>query len=224
MLTRRGFVSRVAGSLTAVLPLDLPLPSRIEKRPGRVLLDLGEQCGLPESLSGYAGALAGLPVRATRADAQSLARCTLLIVPAAVGLAPSAVGAIVSCLRAGGTVLLESGAGFASPQEYQLHRAMLRDYFGIHVGAAVTLWSPPLSRGIPYVDYTWPCRARIRDFSRVAPLEEQGEIIARVDGLPVSLKRCSRRGTLIFLGSPLGPALWAGDVDAKRWLCHLVAR
>lgn len=211
MLTRRGFVGCVAGSLTAVLPLDLC--RRIET-PKPVLLDLGEHCGLRESLSGYASALA---------EAPAPSRCALLIVPAAVGLPPSAVRAIVSGLRAGGTVLLESGAGFASPQEYQLHRAMLRDYFGIHVGAAVTLWSPPLSRGIPYVDYTWPCRATVRDFSRVMPVEGPGEIIARVHGMPVSLKRRSRRGTLIFLGSPLGPVLLAGDAEARRWLYQVVA-
>jgi hypothetical protein len=212
VLTRRGFVGCVAGSLTAVLPLDLC--RRIET-PKPVLLDLGEHCGLRESLSGYASALA---------EAPAPSRCALLIVPAAVGLPPSAVGAIVSCLRAGDTVLLESGAGFASPRGYEVHRAMLRDHFGVHVGPAVALWSPPpRSRGMPYVDYTWPCRATVRDFSRVVPVEGPGKIIARVDSMPVSLKRSSGRGTLIFLGSPLGPVLLAGDAEARRWLSQVVA-
>src|SRR5256885_8822548 len=53
----------------------------------------------------------------------------------------------------------------------------------------------------------------------MVPLRRQaGEVIARVDGLPVALKRSSGRGNLIFLGSPLGPALWAGDAEARRWL------
>jgi len=26
------------------------------------------------------------------------------------------------------------------------------------------------------------------------------------------------RGNLIVLGSPLGPALWAGDIEARQWL------
>ena len=222
MLTRRRFVGRVAGSLAAVLPLDLP--HRIGPRPGRVILDLGEHCGLRESLSGYTSALGclGAPVRG--ADARSLSRCGLLLVPAAVDVPPPAVAAIVGCLRAGGTVLLESGAGFASARDYAVHRAVLRDHFGVDVGAAVALWSSPREQGIPYVDYTWPCRARVRDFSRVVPVEGPGEIIARVHGMRVSLKRRSGRGTLIFLGSPLGPALLAGDGDAKRWVRHLVAR
>jgi hypothetical protein len=76
---------------------------------------------------------------------------------------------------------------------------------------------------MPYVDYTWPCRATVRDFSRVVPVEGPGKIIARVDSMPVSLKRSSGRGTLIFLGSPLGPVLLAGDAEARRWLYQVVA-
>ena len=38
------------------------------------------------------------------------------------------------------------------------------------------------------------------------------------DGLPVALKRPSGRGRLMFLASPLGPALWAGDSEARGWL------
>src|SRR6266571_3700339 len=48
--------------------------------------------------------------------------------------------------------------------------------------------------------------------------EGEGEVIAWVDDLPVALKRPGGRGNLIFLGSPLGPALWAGDAEARRWL------
>jgi hypothetical protein len=43
-----------------------------------------------------------------------------------------------------------------------------------------------------------------------------------VDGLPVGLKRPWGRGKLIFLGSPLGPALWVGDLQARRWLAQVL--
>ena len=93
---------------------------------------------------------------------------------------------------------------------------------GVHIEAPVRLWPGRGARGVPYVDYRWPSSAKIRDFSRVVPLgrqsEGEGEIIARVEGLPVALKRRLGRGHLIFLGSPLGPALWAGDAEARRWL------
>ena len=90
----------------------------------------------------------------------------------------------------------------------------------VAIGVPVQLWSAHTSsQGIPYVDYSWPHSAKVRDFSRVVPLGPQaGDVIAWVDGLPVALKRQDGRGTLLFLGSPLGPALWAGDAEARRWL------
>ena len=114
-------------------------------------------------------------------------------------------------------MILESAAGFAAEADFRAHRAELSDFLQVHVDAPVRLWTA--GQRIPYVDYSWPHSAKIRDFSRVVPLAPQpGEIIARVDGLPVCLKRQIGRGTLIFLGSPLGPALWAGDAEARRWL------
>ena len=216
-ISRRRFVGCVAGSLTAGLSLDLRRP--VDAGPRRVLLDLGEHCGLRESVAGYESALAGLGTGVT-------SRCTLLIVPAALDIPPPAVGAIMSCLRTGATVLLESGAGFATARDFRAHRAVLRDRLGVHIEAPVRLWSRRGARGVPYVDYRWPSSAKIRDFSRVVPLgrqgEGEGEIIARVDGLPVALKRRVGRGDLIFLGSPLGPALWAGDAEARRWFGEFV--
>ena len=212
-ITRRGFLGSVAGSLTAGLSLDLGRP--VDARPRRVLLDLREQCGLRESVAGYESALAGLGAEVT-------SRCTPLIVPAALDIPPPAVRAILSRLRTGATVLLESGAGFATARDFCAHRAVLRDRLGVHIEAPVRLWPRGGARGVPYVDYGWPSSAKIRDFSRVVPLgrqsEREGEIIARVEGLPVALKRRLGRGHLIFLGSPLGPALWAGDAEARRWL------
>jgi hypothetical protein len=148
-----------------------------------------------------------------------------LIVPAALEIPPPAVRAIVSCLQAGACVILESGAGFADAQEFRAHRAVLRECLQIRIGAPVPLWSEHASsRRVPYVDYTWPYPAKLRDFSRVVPLEPPtGEIIAWSDGLPVALKRRSGRGTLIFLGSALGPALWAGDAEARRWFLAVLA-
>src|SRR5258708_1440624 len=48
-----------------------------------------------------------------------------------------------------------------------------------------------------------------------------GEALPRADGHPVALTRRVERGTLIYLGSPLGPALWAGDAEARQWLSRL---
>ena len=233
-ITRRRFLGCAAGAVTMGLPFDLRRFGRSslspETSPRWVLLDLKEHgCLGEESVSGFECALDSLGAggaggaagaRLMRAEARWVSRCAVLVIPAALEIPPPAVRAIVSCLQAGASVILESGAGFAAGRDFRGHRDVLRDYLQVRIGAPVPLWSAHIgSQRIPYVDYTWPSPAKVRDFSRVVPLGRQsGEVIARVDGLPVALKRQTGRGRLIFLGSPLGPALWAGDVEARRWL------
>ena len=216
-ITRRRFLGYTAGVLAAGLPGVSP---EVTRR-GCVLLDLNGGGCFRESASGFESALTSAGAPWMRADARWMvpSRCALLIVPAALEIPPPAVRAIVSCLQAGASVIVESGAGFAANREFRAHRVALRDYLQLQIEAPVDLWPDNSSQRIPYVDYSWPRPAKVRDFTRVVPLGRQaGEVIARVDGLPVALKRSSGRGNLIFLGSPLGPALWAGDAEARRWL------
>jgi hypothetical protein len=212
-LTRRQFLEC---SATVAVPLRWRLGRASPEVSGareQLVLDLGPHCSLRESLAGYAAAMEG---RALRTDVSSLAPCAVLIVPAAVEIPPAALSAITACLETGGRVILESGAGFAREQDCSRHRAVLRGAFDVHAESPLDLWP---HRSIPYVGFTWPFAAMVRDFSRVVPLAGRAEeIIARVNGLPVALRRRSGRGTLIVLGSPLGPALWAGDIEARQWL------
>jgi hypothetical protein len=223
-ITRRRFLGCAAAAVTAGVPLDLWHPDRssvpVETSPRWVILDLQEHGCLSESVSGYESALASLGARLMRGEGRCVAGCAALIVPTALEIPQPALRGIVSCLQAGASVILESGAGFATGREFRAHRVALRDYLHVHIEAPVQLWSADRSsRGTPYVDYTWPHAAKVRDFSRVVPLGRQpGEVIAWVEGLPVALKRQCGGGRLIFLGSPLGPALWTGEAEARRWL------
>ena len=142
-----------------------------------------------------------------------------------------AIAKTLSGLVAAGTLLLlESGAGFVSPSEFATQQRMLHRYFGLAVLPPVDLWAgnyaeqePDSRQFVPYVNYVWPCNTTVRDFSRVVPVSaEMGDVIGRVGALPVALKRNMASGTLIFLGSLLGPALRAGDPEARSWL-RLVA-
>lgn len=74
----------------------------------------------------------------------------------------------------------------------------------------------------PYVDYSWPIQAKIREFApfRLTPAP-QDQIIATYLGQPVGLRRKAGDGTLITLGSPLGPLFLSGDSDAARWFAAL---
>ncbi len=141
-----------------------------------------------------------------------------LIVPAAKYVDSSTAHLILTYLHYGGTVILESGAAFG---DFRGQRDQLREYFQILVEPPVELWP---ARGLPYVEYTWPVSTKVRDFSRVIPLASQrGRVIAKVDDIPVALTQQVGSGTLVFLGSPLGPALLAGDAQARQWLDALLA-
>jgi hypothetical protein len=78
---------------------------------------------------------------------------------------------------------------------------------------------------VPYVDLVWPHSARIRDFSRMVPVAAKpGDlVVGYVEGLPVALRRRVGKGALLYLGSPVGPALLAGDAEAHTWLQAIVA-
>lgn len=237
-LTRRRFIECAAGAagsaLAMALPRELAALDAVEPRPrgpeadvASAVLDLGEHCSLPESRAGYESALAQLGVRTVHIDARSVPDCAMLIVPAAVRISP-AIGALIrSRLHNGATVILESGAGFtdADGADFRAHRDALREELRLHVEWPMSLWARPSgAAGIPYVEYSWPAEARVRDFSRVVPVSrsEPGDaIIARVDGVPAALMRRSGSGTLIFLGSPLGPALRSGDAEASQWLADV---
>ena len=133
---------------------------------------------------------------------------------------PATVEFLHDRLRRGATIILESGAGFLDErgEEFQRHRALLDQAFGIRIGRPASLWP---GHGVPYVEYSWPRAALIRDFSRVVPVASQsGEVIATANGLSVALERRWERGTLIFLGAPLGPALLFGDAEARQWFSH----
>lgn len=231
-ITRREFLGSAAAAVSA---LALPIGVASAGRPTRAcvatsrcaLVDLGDGCAMRESLAGYESALTSSGADWTRADATSLSSGDLLIVPAALGISSSLARLILRSVRSGATVILESGAVFAAAddRDFHAHRDALRDLLDIRVGPPVALWPrSPSSRGVPYVEYTWPSQAMVRDFSRVLPLAHDphgGDIIARVDGLPAALRRRTGPGTLLFLGSPLGTALWAGDAEARRWLGQL---
>lgn len=117
----------------------------------------------------------------------------VLVVPSALEL-PTA--RIYGCLWRGGTVILEAG------------------------DLPVDLWP----RRTPYIELTWPIATKIRDFSKVRPVSnDRGEIIATADDIAVAFRRRIGFGTLIYLGTPVGPALWAGDAEARKWLRAVVS-
>jgi hypothetical protein len=247
-ISRRYFLGAAAGSAATLWSFrSIGLEAR-ESSPESAhdcaLLDLNAHCVLPESLQGYQAALGDKYNHFSEAGLNSKRPCRIAIVPGLGSIDPAMAETLSSLLDAGTHVLLESGAAFLSPSEFTAHQEMLFRYFDIEVGTPVDLWSRksandalPRHRpqrqpskklnspeSIPYVNYSWPRETSVRDFSRVLPPSARaGDVIGRVGELSVALKKRTSGGMLIFLGSPLGPALRAGDPQARSWLQSVTA-
>ena len=134
--------------------------------------------------------------RAVMADGH-IGLATALVVPGAGVLNQRCSGAIQGHLMRGGSVLLESALGLYAQR-------IDSPYF-------------------PYVDFIWPVRARIREFCPLHLAPAPGDtVIATFGGKPAALRREVGRGTLILLGSPVGPALLSADPDARRWVAGVL--
>jgi len=196
-LSRREFVGALAMS-PAIAP------------PPRALcgvIDLGDACVLPESRIGI--------LACTFSKLQKMHRheCLFYVVPGAGPVTRQLSRELVEFTQGGACIIFESAAGFGG---FESQREMLAEYFGLQIERPVLL---PEGR-IPYVDYHWPVSVKVRDFNRIVPVRVPArEVIATIDGIAVA----SRRGKLIFLGSPIGPALHAGDREAHSWFKALVA-
>jgi hypothetical protein len=247
-ISRRYFLGAAAGSAATLWSFQsIGLGAR-ESSPERAhdcaLLDMNAHCILRESLQGYQAALGDKYNHVPEAGLNSKSFCGMAIVPGLGSIDPAMAETLSSLLAAGTHVLLESGAAFLSPSEFTAHQETLFRYFDIEVGAPVDLWlrtsaDDALLRhrpqqqlrkklnsreSIPYVNYSWPRQTSVRDFSRVLPVSARaGDVIGRVGALPIALKRRTSGGMLIFLGSPLGPALRAGDLQAQSWLRSVTA-
>ena len=155
-----------------------------------------------------------------------------VIVPAAGAVRPETFGAVAKLLDNGATVVWESGAAFLDAAKFAEQRALTTEHFGISMERPVAAWLQSGSRvgatnqrsrnacamgheRVPYVSYHWPSEVHIRDFSRMIPVSAgSGRAIAHWNDVPVAWRRSIGAGTLIFVGSPIGPAIHAGDSDA----------
>jgi hypothetical protein len=211
-------------------------------RRGCVLLDLPSQCVLGESFLGYKKILAGVDVASAETLPRAISRYATIIVPGAGVIEPPIAAKFREVVQEGGVLLLESGGGFLNSKELSTHQQVLQRYLNIPVEPPADLWAKAKATGAqpraemrprrqdadhrpaPYVDYVWPHRTAVRDFSHVVPLAAQaGEVIGFAGTLPVALRKRIGKGTVIFLGSPLGPHLYAGDPQAVGWLQSVLA-
>lgn len=173
-----------------------------------------------ESAAGYQAALPALNVAFRQTSFQSLASARTMILPAAATTHAEPLAKLREHLENGSIILYESGVAFLSLEEFGSHKRVIRSVFGLSLHDPVCLWDSADSlKQSPYIDYHWPVVTKIRDFSRIVPIDPgNGETIAWFRDLPVAAKCRIGKGTLVYLGSPLGPHLMSDDREASRWL------
>jgi len=183
-----------------------------------MLFDLGGACGMRESWHGYRVALETVPGQLVCGLPGPSTFAPRIVVPAATELDWALADQLDQWLETGSCLLFECAAAWVNPGQFSRLRKCFESYFGFSIAPAVDLWKGSANR-VPYIEYCWPYATQVRDFSRVTPvLATAGEVIARVDGIPVGLMRKVGEGRLIFLGSMLGPVLFSGDREAREWL------
>ena len=223
-ISRREFLGCAAGASAAGIAgataLGSLLPEGARQRCGCVVVDPGPACPLRESAAGYAAALSGLSVSWRQTSVDALAPAHVMFVPAAVSRETESVTTLKNHLENGSVVVYETGAAFLRPEEFGIHKRVIRSVFGVSLHDPVRLWDSADSfKQSPYVDYHWPVVTKVRDFSRVVPVsDEHGETIAWFQKYPVAVQRRIGKGRLVFLGSPLGPHLLSADREAVGWL------
>jgi hypothetical protein len=103
----------------------------------------------------------------------------------------------------------------ALPSTSSTHRKIMHSVFGISVGATVT---PNL-----YISYIHPRRALTRGFLLAYSVRcADSEVIAHDNGTPIAMKRRIGCGGIIFLGSMIGPNLYAEEPEAHAIMAGLV--
>lgn len=196
--------------------------SGVTRRNDRSVLLLNSPCLLRESFEGYKACVAAANSDCTMAPVGCSLSASFIIAPAAALARTNETRWLRRRAEGGALVLVESGGMFLSAAEFRRHQSVVQSAFGVTLLSPVELWQKPLGE-IPYVDFIWPGPARIRDFSRFVALAAERRpgnrfaAIAHLGGAVAAVKIRAGGGTLIFLGSPLGPHLLSGDREAWSW-------
>jgi hypothetical protein len=134
----------------------------------------------------------------------------VIIAAAARQLSSEAARRLLQEVVRGTWLILESGLCFMPQDQAALQGRVLRDVFGLNV-------ETPLASRDGYVEYAWPVRRLVRDFSMFTPVKcSRAETIAEFRGASVCAKRRVGRGGIVFLGSMLGPGLLAEEREAHQ--------
>lgn len=141
----------------------------------------------------------------------------VIILPGARELSIETCSALVKEAAAGAWVVWEDGLCFSSREESLASNRILKQAFGFQVLPPIRV-SDDQATESSYIEYSWPTRRLVRSFHAATPIRcPLSEVIAKFRGVPVCARRVIGRGGVVYLGSMLGPGLFAEEREA-----HLV--
>lgn len=134
-------------------------------------------------------------------------RTRFIVLPGAGERAIQAAPDLLQRARQGAWIIWEPALHGLPLAQLARMQSALQTTFGIRIG-------PPFRPGL-YVEYLWPKPALTRSFLEAIPVDcAPHEIIARHGAIPIAMRRRIGRGGIVFLGSMLGPNLYAEEPES----------
>lgn len=209
MATRRNFLKCLTlAPLAARIPLGGTPVRRVAPR---VEIWHEDHCLSRESADGFQFLLSGTPTIASRpSDHESSA---IIIVPGMRNLSAVRCSELLQRARDGAWLILETGSCFLPATDARRQATILENTFDFGILPPV-----PISkfRTTAYIQYSSPIRRLVRTFGAITPIRcHANESIAVYERHPVCLRKRIGQGGLFYLGTMLGPGLFAEEREAQ---------
>ena len=215
MPTRREFLTGLA-----LAPFVVHLAAAQSAAARRVEIWQEDHCLSLESAMGFRHLVSRNPPATSFASGRT-ASGTLIIAPGIRWMSPSIAGDLADRIYHGAWVILESGLGFSSRTESKHQTDLLKKAFGLQLLPPVKVGKNPVAA--TYLEYTRPVHRLVRTFEAITPVWcDQSEALARLGKHSVCIRKRIGDGTLVFLGSMLGPGIGAEEREAIEVASALV--
>lgn len=215
MPTRREFVAGLA-----TVPLAAHLPASESTGSTRVEI-WHEDHGLSEeSAVGFQRTLDCECIARGARSYQDLGS-SLIVLPGAKRLSLEDAVALREQIRNGAWVVLESGLSFSTGAEARQQAEVCAKIF--HLRLLPQTRTANHAAGLSYIEYAQPARHLVRTFESITPVCcDARDVLACFAGSIVCVRKTIGRGGLIYLGSMLGPGLYAEEREAKAVASGLI--
>ena len=179
-----------------------------------------DHCLSLESAMGFRHLVSPNPP-ATSFESGRTASGSLIIAPGIRCMSLSIAADLADWIHQGAWVILESGLGFSSRTESKHQTDLLKKVFGLQLLPPVKVGKDPAAA--TYLEYTRPIHRLVRTFEAITPVRcDQSAALARLGKHSVCIRKRIGDGTLVFLGSMLGPGVGAGEREAIEVASALV--